>query len=268
MLRGELVASWRLSVFVVVLMAVQSAAGVLFPALYRDTGWVLSAWYGNDLVTLLFATPLLVWSLYAVRRGSRRAELVWYSLLGYCVYNYAYYLFGALLNWFFPAYLLLFVLPVFALILALGRLDASAVARDFSERTPRRWVSGYMLLVGLGLPVAWLAQWANFLLTGAEPDLGEEAFRLIATMDLTFMVPWLVVGAALLLRRHAWGYVVAPVIIMKGVTYTLVLTASSTVAALRGVEGTASQIPIWAAFTVVGGLAIWGLLGNVRRGTE
>lgn len=102
--RSAELAAWRLSVIVGVLMAVQSAVGVLLPSVYRDTGWVTAAWYGNDLVTLLLVVPLLAWSLYATRRGSPRAQLLWLAMLGYAVYNYAYYLFGAALNTFFPVY--------------------------------------------------------------------------------------------------------------------------------------------------------------------
>jgi hypothetical protein len=256
--------AWRISWIVAGLMAVQSGVGVIAPSVYRDTGWVTAAWYGNDLVTLLVAVPLLAWSLVATRRGSFRAELVWYAMLGYAVYNYAYYLFGAALNAFFPAYAALFTLPVIALILALGRIDADVVASRFAPSTPRRWIAAYMLFTGIGLAVAWTAQWAAYVWAGTVPSIGVEPFQLVAAMDLTFMVPWFIVGAILLLRGSAWGFLVAPIIIAKGATYTLVLTTASAVAALRGVEGTLEQIPVWAAWTLVGAAASWALLGSIR----
>jgi hypothetical protein len=262
--RAGSIAAFRLSILVAGLMAFQSALGLLVPSLYRDTGWVTAAWYGNDLVTLIVAVPLLAWSLAATRRGSPRAELLWYSMLGYAVYNYAYYLFGAALNWFFPLYVALFSLPVIGLVLALGNLDARAVAGWFAPRPPVRWIGGYMLFIGVGLTIAWTAQWAMFLAAGTEPSIGVGAFQLVAAMDLSFMVPWFVLGAVLLLRHAPWGYVVAPIILVKGATYTLVLTATSTMAALRGVEGTVEQIPVWALWTAVGGIAAWALLRNVR----
>jgi hypothetical protein len=262
---GTRATAWRLSLVIVTLMAIQSAVGVLDPAVYRDTGWVTAAWFGNDLVTLVVAAPLLLWALFAFRRGSLRAELIWYAMLGYAVYNYAYYLFGAALNAFFPVYAALFVLPVLALILALGRVDADAIARRFAPSTPRRSIAGYMLFTGIGLTFAWTAQWAAYVLAGKIPSIGVEPFQLVAAMDLTFMVPWFVVGAVLLLRRSTWGFLVAPIIILKGATYTLVLTTTSTVAGIRGVEGSFEQVPIWAAWTLLGLLAAWGLLGNLRR---
>jgi hypothetical protein len=261
---GAGAAAWRLSLLVAALMSIQSAASVLVPAVYRDTGWITAAWFGNDLVTLVVAVPLLLWALYAVRRGSLRAELIWYAMLGYAVYNYAYYLFGAALNAFFPVYAALFFLPAFALILALGRADVSALASSFAASTPRSWVAAYMLFTGVGLAIAWIGQWAAYLLAGTVPNIGVDAFQLVAAMDLTFMVPWFVVGAVLLLRGAAWGYVVAPIIIVKGAAYTLVLATTSTVAGLRGVEGSFEQVPIWAAWTLLGFLAAWGLFANVR----
>jgi len=258
------VAARRISWLVVFLMAVQAGVGIAAPSVYRDTGWVPAAWYGNDLVTLLVAVPLLGWALLWAGRGSVRAELVWYAMLGYAVYNYAYYLFGAALNAFFPLYAALFVLPVFALILALGRVDAAAIAGRFTVAMPRRWIAGYMLFTGIGLAIAWTAQWAAYAFAGSIPSIGVEPFQLVAAMDLTFMVPWFIAGAILLLRRNPWGFLVTPIIILKGATYTLVLTTSSTVAALRGVEGTMEQIPIWAAWTVIGLLAAWGVFGSMR----
>jgi hypothetical protein len=258
------IAARRLSMIIVTLMAIQSAIGIIFPSVYRDTGWITAAWFGNDLVTLLVAVPLLGWSLYAAAHGSLRAELVWFAMLGYAVYNYAYYLFGAALNAFFPVYAALFALPVSALILALGRIDADAIASRFGSSMPRRWIAGYMLFTGIGLTFAWTAQWAAYVFAGTIPSIGVEPFQLVAAMDLTFMVPWFVVGAALLLRRSAWGFLVAPILIIKGATYTLVLTTTSAVAALRGVEGSVEQIPIWAAWTALGVFATWGLLGSIR----
>ena len=261
---GAWAVAWRLSAGIGVLMTAQAAIGPVLPSVYRDTGWVTAAWYGNDLVTLVVVVPILAWSLWAARRGSLRAELVWYAMLGYAVYNYAYYLFGTALNAMFPLYAVLFVGPVLALVLALGTLGIGRVAARCDLGALRRWIAGYMVLTGIGLTIAWIAQWAAYVFAGSVPSIGVDAFQLVAAMDLTFMVPWFLIGSVLLLRRSVWGYVVAPIIVMQGAAYTLVLTATSIVAATRGIPGTAEQIPIWAAWTVLGALAAAGLVSRVR----
>jgi hypothetical protein len=254
-----------LSAALAALMALQASVGLLAPSIYRDAEWAKAAWYGNDIVTLGVAVPLLAVSLAYARRGSRAAELVWFSMLGYALYNYAFYVFGARMNELFPLYVGLFVLPAVALALALGRYDVTALAEAFSPRTPRRLVSGYMALTGVGLGVAWLAQWAGWVFGGVEPAIGEEPFTLIASLDLSLIVPYFVLGAVLLWRGRPWGYVLGTIMCLKGATYTLVLTVSSVVGAARGIEGSAGQVPVWGAWTLVGAAATFGLLSGLRR---
>ena len=196
-------------------------------------------------MTLLVGLPLLIGALWGVRRGSRRWALIWYSMLGYCIYNNAFYLFGARINWQFPLYVLLLALPILALILALSGIRDSNVVRAFAGARILRGIAAYMLFTRGGLLAAWIAQWLGLMGGAMEPALNEEAFRLIAALDLTLVVPWFLLGAYLLLRRAGWGYIIASIIIVKGATYTLVLTVTSVVAANRGVADTASPIPIW-----------------------
>ncbi len=169
-----------------------------------------AAWLGNDLVTLFVAVPLLMGGLVLARRGSLRGWLVWCAMLGYCAYNYAYDLFGARINALFPVYIVLFTGPILALIALLGRAELSAIAADLAPRTPVRWIAGYMLLTGSGLLVAWITQWALFVFADVTPAVGEEAFTLVAALDLSLVVPFFLLGAALLWRRRPWGFVGAP----------------------------------------------------------
>jgi hypothetical protein len=257
-------AATRLSWLVVGLMAVQSGAGLLFPGMYRDAPWIRAAWFGNDIVTLAVAVPLLVAGLLLARRGSVRGRLVWYAGLGYGVYNYGYYAFGAQLNIAFPLYVAALVSAMWALALALGSEDVPAVARSFPTRTPVRGVASYMAFTGIGLAVAWIAQWAAYAFGGTVPSIGVEPFRLVASMDLSLMVPIFCVGAVLLWRRHAWGFVLGAIAIIQGAAYTLGLTLSSVVGGLRSIAGAMEQAPVWAAWTLAGVAAAVALLRSVR----
>lgn len=260
-------AQFRLSVVIVVLAGVVSAVSLAFPAVYRDQSeWFRTIWLTNDLVTLVVAVPLLVIALALAARGSRRAELLWYGGIGYLLYNYAYYLFGARINALFPAYVLLWVGALFVLILALGRFDAGRLAEEFMPLRRERVVAGYMLFTGIGLSIAWLAQWAGIVFKGASSNLGEAGFQLVAAMDLSFMVPYFLLGGVLLLRRKPWGYVVGPVIMTQGALYTLVLAATSGRMALAGAVG-GGELPVWAGWTAVGVAALVLLLSGLRRQT-
>ena len=79
-------------------MALQASTGLLFESQYRDVDWIRATWFGNDWVTLLVAVPLLFAGLVRAAAGSIRGLLLWLGLIGYALYNYAFYLFGAALN--------------------------------------------------------------------------------------------------------------------------------------------------------------------------
>lgn len=85
------------------LMVVQFAHG-LFQGQYRDAAWIRATCFGNDWVTLVAAVPLLVMALVLTSLGSKRGLLLWLGMIGYAVYNYGSYLFGAALNLSFVLY--------------------------------------------------------------------------------------------------------------------------------------------------------------------
>lgn len=242
-----------------------SASGLAFQELYRDVAWIRATWFGNDLITLLVAVPALVWSLVAVRRGSRLGALVWLALLDYTAYGYAYYLFGTRMNAFFPFYPLLFTGSLIAIGLVLCRIDADSLAETMPGVVSTRGVALYLGFSGVGLGMAWLAQWALLVFGGTVPVIGERPFALVAALDLALIVPFLLLSAVLLWRRSSWGYVLAAMMVVKSATYTLVLTVNSVVATARGIEGFAKEIPVWGTWTAVGLVAMLVLLMRAAR---
>jgi len=247
------------------LMIAAAGTGILAPGVYHDAAWIKAAWLGSDIVTLGAAVPLLVAGLLLARRGSRLGELLVLSVFAYSIYGYAYYLFGAALNALLPLHVSLLVVPLIGLAVGLGSLDAGALAAEFSARTPVRVSAAYMVFTGVGLAIAWLAQWAAYVFGGIVPSVGTEAFGVIAALDLSIIVPFMIIGGVALWRRRPWGYVLGAIYTVKGATYTLVLTAGSVVGAMRGVEGSAAQIPIWGAWSLFGAAAALVLLSGLRR---
>lgn len=256
-----------LSVIIALLAMVESIGGLFLNGLYRDNLLVISAWKGNDLVTLCVAVPALIAALLLARGGSMRAYLVWMGMLDYMLYNYAFYLFGAAFNRFFLLYAALLALSIFALIFGLASLDADAIRRQFRARTPVKFISSYLLLSAAGLSVVYVAQSLRFVFTGEVPAIVARTGHptsLIFALDLTLLIPFLVVGAIWLLQRKPWGYVLAGLLTVKGPAYTLVLTVGSSWAALSGLSDVAAQIPLWLGLTAYGLTAGAFLFWNLK----
>jgi hypothetical protein len=248
------------------LMTVQALIGLIAPHQYRDVEWITATWYGNDWLTLIVAVPLLLVSSARARRGSARAFLLWAGVVGYAVYNYAFYLLGAALNAFFPIYAVCVVLAAVILILALGRLDASSIPLSARPAVPVPLIGGAYIAIGVGLAVVWTAMWAAHVFAGRPTPIDPEAFRLVAALDLSLMVPALVSGGVLLWRRRPWGAVVAAIAGVQGSLYLAVLSINSLVAIQRGFAAWPGELVIWAPLAAVTLGVTSVLLSGVPRG--
>jgi len=257
--------AFRLSIAITLLMVAQSATGLLFRHLYGDNIFVKSAWYGNDLITLFVATPLMIATLLLVARHSIKAYSIWWGVLAYVFYNYSFYLFGAALNSFFLLYVALFTLSGYALILELSSVCIETFRAATWGRVPVAPLSIYMAVWGVFLTGVWLAQSLNFIFTGTIPEIviaTDHPTNITAALDLSIMVPAVLLGATLIWKRNPWGLVLAIMMNVKGALYALVLATGSIVAARAGIPEVESQIPLWFFLSGASLLCCFLLLGR------
>lgn len=260
--------TYILSIIIALLTLFVSVGGLFIDNLYRDNNFVLTAWYGNDLVTLIVAIPLLLGSLFFYMRGSQRGKLIWLGMLSYIIYNFAFYLFGTAFNWFFPIYVALFTLAIFTFIFGMIEVDIESIEGFFANKLYLKWVSIYMFLWAGILGIAWIGQWCSFVMTGRIPqiiiDTGSSN-NLVAALDLSFVVPIVLLSAIWLWRHRPWGFVLAVVSNVKGLVYTVVLIVGSFIQAQSGVKGALDLIFLWLFFCVGCLLSLMYLLKNKRK---
>ena len=224
---------------------------------------ITAAWRGNDLVTLFVAVPLLIAGMIFARRGSLQALLIWMGMLGYSLYNYIFYLYGAAFNKCFLVYVALFSLSIYALIFGLGNININALGGKFSSRTPARWISGYMLFFALMLGGIEVSRALSIFFTGqVHEDIiktGHPTGVVYAT-DLSILIPGLIVAAVFLWKRRPWGYVITTILMSKATTYALALIAMSWFE-LRATGAGDALLPLWmvlGAGCLVSWLSCWG----------
>jgi len=260
-------AAERLSALVAAMMAAASLAGLLAEGLYRDNLLVRSGWLGNDLVTLLAATPALAAALVLARRGSLRARLLWLGLLAYAFYNYAFYLFGSAYNALFLVYVAIMTGSAFALAFGLSNLDVLSVAARFRPDAPVKRVAAYVLLVSTMLGGFWIAIYVESLMSGRPPAVLEATggtTNLIAALDLSTVVSVGALSGWWLWRRRAWGYVLGTVWNVKSAAYMLALSAASVTSWRGGAMSDVSQLALWAPIGIGCTLASFILLRSCR----
>lgn len=252
-----------LSLVATLLASIAAIVGATWPGVYRDEGIILDGWFPNDLVTLLVAVPVLLVARARAVQGSRRAELVWLGTLHYLVYNGAFYLLGAKLNWLFPLYAAMVIAALWALVRLAARIDAAAHAEAAASRGPTRAVAAWMVFVALGLGGIWSAQWLVAMLRTSAPtrfDVTPDFIRLVAALDLSLMVAFFVPGAVWLWRRRPWGFVLGVAMNVSAALYNVVLFGGSLVQLRAGLPGAGPMLGLWAVLAVGSALSAQRLL--------
>jgi hypothetical protein len=108
--------------------------------------------------------------------------------------------------------------------------------QQFAPRLPHGQIATVLFLVGGFLSLAWIGRVVPELVNSQIPAaLENTTTRVIQAMDLTLIAPLTILGGILLLRRQPWGYLLASVAVLKGLTMALAVSTMGINMALAGV---------------------------------
>ena len=225
--------AYLVSLVIAVLMAMVSAAGLLFGSagLYgadpklavgvteAEAGLLVPGFLAQDAYNLVVGLPILLASLWLARRGSLIGLLLWPGALFYMLYTYALYLVGAPFSALFLAYVALVAVIAYTMIGIVASIDGEQVRQRLDGVVPARTIGGILI----GLAVLTLAQDAGgavvTALAGGAPL--DPVARHVWIADLAVEVPAVLIGGVLLWRRERLGYVAgAGLLLQFGLTPT------------------------------------------------
>jgi hypothetical protein len=148
-------------------------------------------------------------------------------------------------NLLFLVYVALFGLSLYGFVLSVLGFDLVDLPKHFSPELPRGWIATVLFAVGGFLMLAWIGRVASEMFQTQIPAaLENTTTRVIQAMDLTLIAPLAILAGILLIRRNAWGYLLASVAIMKGLTMSLAVSTMAINMALKGVpDSLAIMIP-------------------------
>jgi len=219
---------------------------------YWDTLSSAAQVQANDLITLAVGLPLLGVAAWLAFRGSLRGQLLLAGTLAFFLYTYLSMCMLAAYNGLFLVYVALFWLSLWAFALSLMAVNVAELPQHFAARFPRGWVARLLFLVGGFLLMAWLGRVVPELLNPQTPAALENATsRVIQAMDLALVTPLAVVGGVLLLRRQPWGYRLAAVAVLKGLTMALAVSTMAINMALAGVPESLGLLVPFLVLTVL-----------------
>jgi hypothetical protein len=239
---------------------------------YYDTVSSAAQMQGNDLIALILGLPLLVISsvmagVYpAGRSGSLRGRLLLAGTLGFFLYTYLSMSMLTAYNMLFLVYVALFTMSLYAFILCMLSFDLADLPRHFSDKLPRGWIAGVLFAVGGFLSLAWVGRVVTELLNPQIPAaLENTTTRVIQALDLSLIAPLTVLAGIMLLKRSAWGYLLASVAVFKGLSMAMGVSAMAINMALKGVPDSMAVMVPFLVLTVLNVAAAVLLLRNIRE---
>ncbi|HEX9017237.1 MAG TPA: hypothetical protein VF960_14700 [Chloroflexota bacterium] len=275
-LKRDITLAYALTFVVAVLIAVESAAGILLGSIrlygvdpatatsvsVSAAGVLVPGFLAHDAFNFLVGLPVLLVTVWLARRGSLVGLLLWPGALFYVLYSYALYLVGAPLNLLFLPYVALVAISAFTTIGLVASIDGDSVRQRLAGAIPPRAIGG--LLVVLALMTA--GQDATGAVTTALASIVpvDPMAHRVWIVDMAIEVPAVLTGGVLLWRRESLGYLaVAGLLLQYGMTPVglaaiMVLHAVSTGSPLD--PGTPIALLVFAAAAFMPlGLVIRGL---------
>lgn len=233
---------------------------------YYDTVSSAAQMQGNDFIALILGLPLLGISTLMAFRGSLRGRLLLTGTMGFFLYTYLSMSMLTAYNMLFLVYVVLFTMSLYAFILCMLSFDLEDLPRHFPEKLPRGWIAGVLFAVGGFLCLAWFGRVIPELLHPETPAaLENTTTRVIQALDLSLIVPLAILAGILLLRRSAWGYLLASVAILKGLTMALGVSAMAINMALQGVPDSIAIMVPFLVLTALNMVVAIVLLRNIRE---
>lgn len=233
---------------------------------YYDTVSSAAQMQGNDIITLVVGLPLLVISTGLAFKGSLRGRLLLTGTLGFFLYTYMSMSMLTAYNMLFLVYVALFALSLYAFIVGMLSFDLAELPHHFTEKLPRGWIAAVLFAVGGFLLLAWVGRVVPELMNPQTPAaLENTTTRVIQAMDLALIAPLAILSGILLLRGSAWGYLLASVTVLKGLTMALAVTTMAINMAVQGVPASLGIMIPFLVLTVFNMLAGVFLLRNVRE---
>lgn len=236
--------------------------------LYRyDTTLIAVGYRVIDAVTLLFCIPLLVVSILLYRGGSLKGGLLLTGTLAYFLYNYGSMALGAAYNNLFFVYVALFSASLFAFVLALSAFKVGALPSHFSRNFPRRAMGVFLIVCGGVLMFVWIAlSILPALFEGRAPaEVASYTTFMTGVLDIAIVAPALIVSGALLLRREATGYLLAPTMLVFTAIVGISLLAAGIVQRLNGLTSVGQFVGFTVSFAVLTLIDVWLTIALFRN---
>ncbi len=253
-----------LSLGAALLAAVGSVAGLAaVDRVYgRETVDLVGVSVAQDLVNLIVVAPLIVILGVLASRGSMPAYLCWLGALAFTVYSYAIYAFSIHFGPLFLLWVAVLGLSFYAMVMSLAAVDSAAVRQGFEAR-PMPGIAWTLIALAILFGLLWLSEIVPDLVAGrlsTSAQVWLVPTNPVHVLDLSIVLPAVLLVAVSLLRRQPLGYLAAPGVLVFLALTCLPILLTPVVALARDVEPAWGVMAPIAVVLLVTTASLWRML--------
>jgi hypothetical protein len=157
----------------------------------------------------------------------------------------------------------------YAFVLSIMSIDLEKISEQFSEKLPRKAIGFFLIFIAVIISLMWLKIIITPLMNGAVPTALEHYTTLvIQALDLAFIVPTAILAGVLLIRKKPFGYLLAPVIIIKFAALLMAITAMIIAQIISGIVVDKIQVGIFFVFDLIVIGCLIMIMKNIKKEKE
>jgi hypothetical protein len=220
----------------------------------------------QDGITLFLGIPFLLWSFLIARRGSLKGRFLLLGFLGYLLYTYTTYSFGAMYNGLFLVYVALMSTCFFAFILTFLSLGEEDIESRLDTKFPEKFVGVILIITAVAASMMWLKRICIPLINKEVPgELEHYTTMVIQALDLAILLPTGILAGILLMKKNKFGYLLAPVMVIKQMVLVIVIIAMFINQAVNGLTTDGSELVVFLVIAVILSRCLYLFLKNIKE---
>ena len=258
-----------LTILLAIFLTIVSYFGVFVSSTYvRDSVSMSAQGIGQDIVNLFFVVPLLLVSLYLVRKNNRSGLLILAGTLFYIMYSFIIYAFGVHFNQMFLLYCTILGLSLFTFVILISGLNNLNVKSWFREERLTNIIGVYFIIIAVMFYLLWLKDIVPAIINNTVPDTVSNYNLLVNpvhVIDIAFALPGLIITAILLIKKQNLGYIFTAVGLVFTIILAIALTGMVVMLKVKEVSDDASVAGIFIVLSVISTVLLILYLVSLRK---
>jgi hypothetical protein len=224
----------------VMLVIIVSYAGLFNPDTYKkeSPNWQAQA-LGQDIIDLFLITPFLLITGVLAYKKNRVALLLWSGILLYLIYTFVLYCFAVHFNYLFIFYCLTLGLAFYAFLYFLLSQINEPVVSWFTKKVPVKAAGIYLIVLSGLFYLLWLSEIIPSLINNTTPATIVETGLItnpVHALDLSVVLPGLMIIAILLLKRKLLGLLLVPAALTFSILMDITIGLLALIMKMKGMK--------------------------------